>query len=76
MADETMPDAHSLHRAALVHRIRAEFLEMPGLELTRQQASRLWHLDINTCDAVLQTLVGERFLLCTPAGRFVRADHS
>jgi len=26
-------------------RAEAEYLEMPGLKLTAQQASRLWHLD-------------------------------
>jgi hypothetical protein len=61
---------------ALIERIRSEFLEMPGLRLTCQQASRLWHLDDRTCDAVLQRLVGERFLWCTASGAFVRADRT
>ena len=33
---------------ALVHRVRGEFLEMPGLRLTRAQAQRLWGLDEET----------------------------
>ena len=28
-----------------VRRVRAEFLEMPGLKLTVQQAQRLWGVD-------------------------------
>ena len=30
--------------AAVVDRVRAEFVEMPGLELTLAQAVRLWTL--------------------------------
>jgi hypothetical protein len=60
--------------ASILHRIRAEFLEMPGLRLTTWQASRLWHLDAGTCEAVLEALVFEQFLQCTAAGAYVRAD--
>jgi hypothetical protein len=60
----------------LLHRIRAEFLEMPGLCLTSRQASRLWHLDEATCAVVLQALVLERFLQCTATGAYVRADRT
>lgn len=61
---------------SLMHRIRAEFLEMPGLRLTSRQAARLWHLDLATCEAVLATLVVEHFLQCTAGGAFVRADRT
>jgi hypothetical protein len=37
----------------LVRRIRGEFMEMPGLRLTVEQARRLWRLDNTACDAVL-----------------------
>jgi hypothetical protein len=60
----------------LVHRIRAEFLEMPGLRLTSRQAARLWHLDVQTCEAVLEALVFDQFLQCTATGAFVRADRT
>ncbi len=43
-------------------RIRAEFLEMPGLVLTRWQIRRLWLLDPSLCDAVLDTLLQSGFL--------------
>lgn len=54
-------------------RIRAEYLEMPGLHLTRQQAQRLWGLDESTCVTVLVTLEEEKFLCRTQAGTYSRA---
>ena len=43
-------------------RVCGEFLEMPGLRLTSQQARRLWGLDERTCAAVLDFLVDAKFL--------------
>jgi len=43
-------------------RVRGEFLEMPGLRLTRAQAQRLWGLDEGTCVEALRALVEARFL--------------
>jgi len=60
----------------VVLRIRGEFLEMPGLRLTAQQAQRLWRLDETSCDAVLGALVDARFLARTRDGAFVRHDKS
>ena len=57
-----------------VHRIRAEYLEMPGLNLTPAEIQRMWGLDAVTCDALLETLVAVGFLRRTRAGGFVRAD--
>ena len=54
--------------------IRAEYLEIPGLSLTRQQAQRLWGLDPETCDALLDTMVETRFLHRTSHGFYVRTD--
>jgi len=56
---------------ALITRIRGEYLEMPGLRLTRAQACRLWQMDQATCDAVLSALSQEGFLLLTGEGAFV-----
>lgn len=42
--------------------IRAESLEIPGLALTKPQFRRLWDLDVNTCETVLDALVAARFL--------------
>jgi len=47
----------------LLRRIEGEFLEMPGLQLTREQAQRLWALDQDTCVAVLNELVHRAFLV-------------
>lgn len=58
----------------VVRRIRGEFLEMPGLRLTPQQAQRLWRLEPRACDAVLDALVDARFLAKTRDGAFVRRD--
>jgi len=54
--------------------IRAEYLEIPDLHLTRQQAQRLWGLDEMTCDALLDVLTRARFLRQTRTGGYVRAD--
>jgi hypothetical protein len=57
----------------LLEVVRGEFLEMPGLRLTRQQARRLWALDADTCDAVLSTLEGSGFLRRTREGKYMLA---
>jgi hypothetical protein len=54
--------------------IRAEYLEIPGLSLTKQQVERLWGLDHVTTEAVLAGLVDVKFLRCTRHHRYVRAD--
>jgi hypothetical protein len=56
----------------LVERVRGEYLEMPGLQLTISQARRLWALDEETCTALLNALVEQQFLLRTAAGAHVR----
>jgi len=54
--------------------IRAEYLEMPRLRLTRLQAQRLWALDPSTCDALLTALVNVGFLTCTRDERYVLTE--
>ena len=56
----------------LLMRIRMEYIEMPGLQLTGGQARRLWNLDQITCDDILATLVEERFLTLTAGGMYLR----
>lgn len=56
--------------APLLDRVRGEYREMPGLSLTFGQACRLWHMDSPTCDALLQRLVAEGFLVRSPAGTY------
>jgi hypothetical protein len=51
--------------AMLVGRARQEFIEMPGLQLTLSQASRLWGLDDKACRDVIDALVRLEFLRWT-----------
>lgn len=53
--------------------IRAEYLEMPGLQLTSRQAQRLWGLDAQTCAAMFDALVRARFLCRTQRDAYVLA---
>jgi len=46
----------------LLKRIRAEYLEMPGLRLTLEQAQRLCGVERTLCKAVLDQLVDAKFL--------------
>ena len=55
-------------------RIRAEYLEMPGLRLTTRQAQRLGHLDGARSEVFLNALVDAHFLWRTADGAFVRRD--
>lgn len=57
-----------------VELMRAEYLEMPGLALTKPQAQRLWGLDGDTCDVLLGEMVNNRFLRKTSQELYVRAD--
>jgi hypothetical protein len=54
--------------------IRAEYLEIPGLRLTKAQVERLWGLDSVTSEALLAALVDVRFLRRTAHDAYVRAD--
>jgi hypothetical protein len=60
--------------APLLERIRAEYMEMPGLTLTAAQAQRLWGLDGTTCRAALDALVEAGFLSRTDAGESRRPN--
>lgn len=56
----------------IVQRIRAEFLEMPGLRLTVRQAKRLCGVDDGLCEAVLDALVDLKFLSRNRDGSYSR----
>lgn len=58
----------------ILRRVRGEFLEMPGLRLTRSQACRLWALDDGLCAQVLAELVKIGFLLETRMGAYMRVE--
>ena len=55
----------------LAQRVRAEYLEMPGLNLTRDQARCLWAMDGPLCDRLLAYLVDTGFLERTPRATYV-----
>jgi hypothetical protein len=61
--------------AEWIDRVRAEYLEMPGLSLTRRQMRRLWSFDTRLCDAVVDALVTSGFLYRRGNQTYVRADH-
>jgi hypothetical protein len=56
--------------SSLLTRIRGEYGEMPGLRLTFAQACRLWHVDADTCQTVLEDLLAQRFLHRTRDGAY------
>ena len=62
--------AGSFDRA--LQRAQADFLEMPGLQLTEAQAARLWCFDMALCVRVLEALVESRFLFRTRNALFAR----
>jgi hypothetical protein len=57
----------------VAHRVRAEYLEMPGLVLTKGQMCRFCVLDPPLCDAVLDELVATGFLRCREDKKYARA---
>ena len=59
--------------APAADRIRSDFNEMPGLELTLGQAVRLWNLGTDDCRHVLDALVDAGFLQWTAKRTIVRA---
>ena len=59
---------------AVLRRVRAEFVEMPGLRLTPAQAGRLWGVERDMCYAVIDALIDSAFLRWTPAGALVRVE--
>jgi len=54
--------------------IRGEYLESPGLSLTRPQVQRLWGLDPRLCDEILESLISVGFLRQTVRAQYVRAE--
>ena len=56
---------------ALAARVRGEYGEMPGLQLTVSQACRLWQVEMSTCEMLLEQLVREGFLYKMNSGAYV-----
>jgi hypothetical protein len=55
-----------------LRRVKADFLEMPGLQVSLNQASRLWGLDATVCRVVLDSLVATGFIVRTDKALFSR----
>ena len=51
--------------------VRSEYLEMPGLILTKPQVQRLWALESDICDALLEALVAADYLKITRQHAYV-----
>jgi hypothetical protein len=56
----------------LIQRIRAEYLEMPGLSLSAEQVQRLCGVSREICDCVLDALVESGFLSRRSDGAYGR----
>jgi hypothetical protein len=61
-------------RVRLRERVKSEFGEMPGMNLTVEQAGRLLALDTRICGRVLDELVHDGFLRLEPDGSYGRFD--
>jgi hypothetical protein len=61
-----------MSHSALITRIQGEYLEMPGLRLTLEQAQRLCGVERMLCRTVLDALVEAKFLFRTPDGQYAR----
>jgi hypothetical protein len=59
---------------ALRKRARGEFGEMPGMRLSIAQAMRLWDLDRQACQSLLNSLVESGFLEVGSDGRYTRTQ--
>ena len=67
MAESSAADVEEI-----LQRMYAEYLEMPGMCLTRRQAQRLWGLDEQTCVQLLNVLVDAGFLRQRGDGIYAR----
>ena len=60
--------------ARAVDRVRADFTEMPALELTMPQAVRLWGMGVDDCRFVVDALVDLGFLHWTSRRTIARTS--
>ena len=56
----------------VLQRVRAEFLEMPGMALRVEQVRRLCGVELAQCQQVLDALVATGFLRIGPDDRYRR----
>jgi len=55
-----------------LERIRSEYMEMPGLRLTLDQAQRLCGVERTMCQTVFEALVDAKFLCVKSDGAYAR----
>ena len=56
----------------VIDRLRAEFVEMPGLRLSAEQVERLCGVEHTVCQLILDSLVDSKFLCRKPDGMYTR----
>ena len=56
----------------VLERLRAEYLEMPGMKLRKEQVQRLCGIEPTMCKLVLDALVKASFLCLRSDGTYVR----
>jgi hypothetical protein len=56
----------------VIGRVRAEYLEMPGLRLKAEQVQRLCGIERAICQLVLNSLVDEKFLCVKGDAQYAR----
>ncbi len=54
--------------------IHAEYLEVPGLQLTKSQIQHLWDLEPRLCDVLVDSLLAAGVLAKTERDAYVLAD--
>ena len=57
----------------ILERLRAEYLEMPGLKLTIEQVQRFCGIEATMCKLVLEALVKTNFLCLKSDGTYGRS---
>ena len=56
----------------ILERLRAEYLEMPGMRLNLEQVQRLCGIERSMCKVALDALVETKFLCMRSDGSYVR----
>jgi hypothetical protein len=57
-------------------RIHRDYLEIPGLRLSRRQAQRVWQLDEQTCVQLLESLAQDGYLQRWHDGTYALVSHN
>jgi hypothetical protein len=58
----------------LIRLVQSEYVEMPGLHLSKRQAQRLWSLDALSTDLIFSALEAANFLKRMSNDVYIRAD--